>query len=67
MMPLSLLVAGPISDWLGVRVWYLIGGGLCILVTLAAFLTPAILTIEDQHRDAAAVAAVEPETGASSL
>lgn len=60
MMPLSLLVAGPISDWLGVRVWYLIGGGLCILVTLVAFLTPAILTIEDQHRDSAAVAAVEP-------
>jgi DHA3 family macrolide efflux protein-like MFS transporter len=59
MMPLSLLVAGPISDWLGVRTWYLIGGGLCILVTLIAFLTPAILTIEDQHRDAAAVGASE--------
>ena len=60
MMPLSLLIAGPISDWLGLRVWYLIGGGLCILVTLVGFLTPAILTIEDQHRDAAAVAAIKP-------
>jgi DHA3 family macrolide efflux protein-like MFS transporter len=46
MMPLSLLVAGPISDLLGVRIWYLIGGGLCILVTLAAFSIPAIMNIE---------------------
>ena len=46
MMPLSLLVAGPISDWLGVRIWYLIGGGLCILVTLAAFSIPVIMNIE---------------------
>jgi DHA3 family macrolide efflux protein-like MFS transporter len=50
MMPLSLLVAGPISDWLGVRVWYLIGGGLCILVTLVAFSIPAIMNIE-HNRD----------------
>jgi DHA3 family macrolide efflux protein-like MFS transporter len=46
MMPLSLLVAGPISDWLGVRVWYLFGGGLCILITLCAFSYPAIMDIE---------------------
>ncbi|HEX7621261.1 MAG TPA: MFS transporter, partial [Anaerolineales bacterium] len=50
MMPTSLLVAGPISDWLGVRVWYLIGGGLCILVTLVAFSIPAIMNIE-HNRD----------------
>jgi DHA3 family macrolide efflux protein-like MFS transporter len=52
MMPLSLLVAGPISDWLGVRIWYLIGGGLCILVTLVAFSIPAIMNIEQNRRQA---------------
>lgn len=52
MMPLSLLVAGPISDWLGVRIWYLIGGGLCILVTLAAFSIPAIMNIEQNRQQA---------------
>jgi DHA3 family macrolide efflux protein-like MFS transporter len=52
MMPLSLLVAGPISDWLGVRIWYLFGGGLCILITLVAFSIPAIMNIE-QNRDPA--------------
>jgi DHA3 family macrolide efflux protein-like MFS transporter len=49
MMPLSLLVAGPISDWLGVRAWYLVGGGLCILVTLIAFSIPAIMNIEQNR------------------
>lgn len=52
MMPFSLLVAGPISDLLGVRSWYLIGGGLCILVTLAAFSIPAIMNIEQNRHQA---------------
>jgi DHA3 family macrolide efflux protein-like MFS transporter len=49
MMPISLLVAGPISDWLGVRIWYLVGCGLCILVTLAAFSIPDIINIEQNR------------------
>jgi DHA3 family macrolide efflux protein-like MFS transporter len=49
MMPLSLLVAGPISDWLGVRVWYLVGGSLCIVVTIAAFSIPSIMNIENNR------------------
>jgi MFS transporter, DHA3 family, macrolide efflux protein len=60
MMPLSLLVAGPISDWLGVRIWYLIGGGLCILVTLVAFSIPAIMNIEQNRHQAA----VKPDPAA---
>jgi len=50
MMPLSLLVAGPLSDRLGVRFWYLLGGGLCILVTLIAFTIPAIMNIENNRQ-----------------
>ena len=51
MMPLSLLVAGPVTDWLGIRIWYLVGGGLCILVTLAAFFIPPIMNIEQNKTD----------------
>jgi DHA3 family macrolide efflux protein-like MFS transporter len=47
MMPLGLLIAGPISDWLGVRVWYVVGGSICILVTIAARFIPAIMNIEN--------------------
>lgn len=46
MMPLSLLIAGPVSDWLGVRAWYAFGGVVCIAITIAAFSIPAIMNIE---------------------
>ena len=49
MMPLSLLIAGPLSDWLGVRVWYVFGGAVCILTTVAALFIPAIVNIEQNR------------------
>jgi len=53
MMPLSLMIAGPLSDWLGLRVWYWVGGVLCLAVTAVAFFTPAIIQVEDQRKTAA--------------
>jgi DHA3 family macrolide efflux protein-like MFS transporter len=53
MMPLSLLIAGPVSDWLGVRVWYVFGGVVCILMTVAAFFIPAIVNIEQNRQPVA--------------
>jgi MFS transporter, DHA3 family, macrolide efflux protein len=50
MMPLSLLIAGPISDWLGVRVWYVFGGAVCILMTVASLSIPAIMNIEQNSQ-----------------
>lgn len=50
MMPLSLLVAGPIADWLGVRVWYVFGGSVCVLMILAALFIPPILNIEQNQQ-----------------
>ncbi len=50
MSPLSLLVAGPVSDWLGIRTWYLIGGGASIAVALAAFFVPAVMNIENNRK-----------------
>lgn len=49
MMPLSLLIAGPVSDAVGIRFWYIFGGTVCILMTLAALFVPAIMNIEDNH------------------
>lgn len=49
MMPLSLMVAGPIADWLGIRAWYLFGGVTCILFTAFAFFIPAIMNIEQNR------------------
>jgi DHA3 family macrolide efflux protein-like MFS transporter len=56
MMPISLLIAGPLSDWLGVRVWYIVGGAIVILVTIVAWFIPAIMNIEENKHAAAAPA-----------
>lgn len=52
MMPLSLLIAGPVADALGVRVWYVIGGLACAIIGLAAFAVPAIMNVDQNQRDA---------------
>jgi DHA3 family macrolide efflux protein-like MFS transporter len=49
MMPISLLIAGPISDQFGIRFWYVFGGTVCILMTVAALFVPAIMNIENNH------------------
>lgn len=46
MMPLSLIVAGPLADAVGVRVWYLAGGVACMVIGLVAFGVPAIMNVE---------------------
>ncbi len=49
MMPISMLVAAPIAEWLGVRAWFLIGGGATILMGSAAFMNKKIIHIEDEE------------------
>lgn len=46
MMPLSLLVAGPVADLIGVRVWYVVAGITCIFIGLLALNIPAIMNAE---------------------
>ena len=57
--PLGLLIAGPFSDWLGIRVWFWAGGILCALIGLAAFFRPIIMNVEN-YREAIPVPASEP-------
>ena len=49
MMPLSLLIAGPIADQFGIRFWYIFGGTICILATVVALFIPAIMNIESNQ------------------
>ena len=49
MMPLSLLISGPVSDYFGIRVWFIFGGVATILMTIAASFIPAIMNIESNH------------------
>ncbi len=50
MMPLSLLIAGPVSDWLGIRTWFVFGGVMCILMTILAFFNPVVVNIEQNRQ-----------------
>jgi len=65
MMPLSLLLAGPIADKLGVRVWYVVGGVLCIIIGLVAFAVPAIMQVEENGHPSNAPHATPDESTAT--
>ncbi|HSL29238.1 MAG TPA: MFS transporter [Anaerolineales bacterium] len=57
--PLGLLIAGPFSDWLGIRAWFWAGGILCVLIAVTAFFVPAIMNVES-HGEAPATPTSEP-------
>jgi len=52
MTPLSLAVAGPVSDAIGIRAWYIFGGAACLLMGIVAFSVPAVMNVETNRVDA---------------
>lgn len=65
MMPVGLLLAGPLADAFGVRIWYLVAGVPMIFITLAYTLSGSVLHIEDQVMKGSAKDAQHKEGGAS--
>lgn len=49
MTPLGLLIAGPVGDWLGAQIWYLLGGIACLLIGIGALFIPDVIYLEDQR------------------
>jgi DHA3 family macrolide efflux protein-like MFS transporter len=49
MAPLGLLIAGPISDLIGIRSWYFIAGLVTIFMGILGFSLPAVMHIEDEQ------------------
>jgi DHA3 family macrolide efflux protein-like MFS transporter len=47
--PFSLAIAGPVTDWLGITVWYVVAGVLCLLAGSAVFFMPTIVNIEQNN------------------
>ena len=50
MAPLGLIIAGPVADAIGVQSWYVIGGVACILLAVVGYFIPALMNIEDNHK-----------------
>ena len=46
MMPLSLMIAGPLSDRFGIRTWFIGGGIVCIAVSLLSLGLKSLMEIE---------------------
>jgi MFS transporter, DHA3 family, macrolide efflux protein len=60
MMPVAMIIAGPVSDWLGIRIWFIVGGSLTILAGLFAFANREITHIEDKMSDQEMQTSIEP-------
>jgi DHA3 family macrolide efflux protein-like MFS transporter len=45
--PLGLLIAGPLSDALGIQVWFWVGGIICVIIGIAGFFVPSIMGLEN--------------------
>ncbi|MCP5093980.1 MAG: MFS transporter [Chloroflexi bacterium] len=54
--PIGLAIAGPLSDVVGVRIWYLLCGAITILMGIGALFVPAIMQIEDKTHEIPEVA-----------
>ncbi len=56
MSPIGLMLAGPISDRIGIQAWFLLGGILCVLMSFTGMLIPAVRDIESERKHVAASA-----------
>ncbi len=56
MMPIGLMIAGPLSDLVGIRFWFLFGGSICVLMAVAATFNSAIMNIETNNNENTATA-----------
>ena len=53
MSPIGLIIAGPISDRMGIQTWFLLGGIVCILMAFIGLSIPAVLNIEQNRHNSA--------------
>lgn len=53
--PIGLLLAGPVSDWLGVQIWYIVAGVVALIAVPVGLALPALRDLDDEK-----TAPVEP-------
>jgi DHA3 family macrolide efflux protein-like MFS transporter len=61
--PLSLVIAGPIADLVGVRIWYVVAGVACLLMGVAGFFMPAVVHLEENNRNGRTLIGDTPAIG----
>mgnify|MGYP001043421637 FL=1 len=58
MMPIALAISGPMAEYVGLRVWYWIGGGITMLIGAAMFFLPDVMALGKARTEPVAAAAV---------
>ena len=49
MVPIGLLIAGPVADRFSIQVWFSFGGLLCITMAICGLIIPAVMQIESRN------------------
>ncbi|MBI0583504.1 MAG: MFS transporter [Methanomassiliicoccus sp.] len=49
MSPVGLILAGPISDMIGIQIWFVIGGVAMVLAAVVSWFIPAMMHMEDRE------------------
>jgi len=58
--PIGLAIAGPVSDAIGIQIWFVIGGVACVIAGIASLFIPSIIELgKDVETDSAEVVTVE--------
>lgn len=47
--PIGLMIAGPVVDHFGIKIWFILGGTLCVLMSAAGCFIPAVMNIEESR------------------
>ena len=55
MMPISMLIAAPVAEWIGIRGWLLFGAVGCLVIGLGGFFIPSLMNIEEGNREESVV------------
>ena len=53
MSPLGLIIAGPLSEFLNIQIWYIVGGAVTFSVAIAGLFSKKLMRLEDQPKSAA--------------
>ncbi len=59
--PIGLAIAGPVSDWIGLQVWYLAAGLLGAALAVGGLFIPALINIEENVNGGSAATPASPE------
>lgn len=47
MMPLSMLVAAPVAEWIGIRGWLAVASAGCFIISIGGFFIPELMNLEN--------------------